>query len=363
MPIALIVAEGIELMLLGIEIGGTKLQLGVGPGDGTIVALERSGVDPAAGAAGIRRQILDLVPKLLTGAGLARSDIRAVGIGFGGPVRADLSTVTKSHQIAGWDDFPLGDWSRRELGWPTIVHNDADTAGLAEACFGAGRGYSPVFYVTIGSGIGGGIVIDQRIYRGAGAGAAEFGHLMVPYPSDSAIPSLRELREELPTAPDSPASIESLCSGWAIEKHARRLIEARIATPAVGAEPTRLRSPQADCEQLLTMAGGDIKNVTTELIASAARSGNHFAHDLFVPAIGLLAWALAQVIALLCPRRIVIGGGVSNLGDELLFEPLRQQVARQVFPPFAGCYEIVPAALGEEVVIHGALRLAKERLA
>src|SRR5262245_44548540 len=126
-------------MFLGIEIGGTKLQLGIGAGDGNIVALWRGAVDIAAGADGIRKQIVAAVPELLDRAKLQREQIRGVGIGFGGPVDDATRTVIKSHQIEGWDNFPLADWITELLGWPVALGNDADVAGLAEALFGAGK--------------------------------------------------------------------------------------------------------------------------------------------------------------------------------------------------------------------------------
>src|SRR5713101_6728830 len=173
---------------LGIEIGGTKLQLGVGPGDGTLAGLWRGTVDVAAGPEGIRRQITTAVPELLARSGLDRKQIKGVGIGFGGPVDDATRTIIKSHQIEGWDNFPLADWIREITGLPAVLGNDADVAGLAEALFGAGKGLSPIFYITIGSGIGGGLIINGEIYRGCGRGAAEIGHCLVRsgphFPSD-----------------------------------------------------------------------------------------------------------------------------------------------------------------------------------
>src|SRR6516165_3830007 len=166
-------------MWLGIEIGGTKLQLGVGPDDGRLRGLWRATVDVAAGPEGIRRQITAAVPELLARSGVARSQLRGVGIGFGGPVDDTTHTVIRSHQIAGWDNFPLADWVSDVVGLPAVLGNDADVAGLAEALVGAGKGMSPIFYVTIGSGIGGGLIIDGEIYRGCGRGAAEIGHVRV----------------------------------------------------------------------------------------------------------------------------------------------------------------------------------------
>jgi glucokinase len=289
-------------MFLGIEIGGTKLQLGVGPGDGTLAGLWRGGVDLAGGGEGIRRQIVAAVPELLATSGTDRSQLQAVGFGFGGPVDDAARGVLKSHQVGGWEGFPLAAWAEETLGLPAMLGNDADCAALAEALFGAGRGFSPVFYMTIGSGIGGGLVIDGEVYRGAGKGAIEVGHLRM-------------------MTPEGPRPLELVASGWAIDRTAE----------------------MTGSEVAVAIAKGDA--VTRGVLDSACE---------------YLAEALCHVIALLCPRRIVVGGGVSLMGD-VLFGPLRRKVAERVFQPFADCYEIVPAALGEEVVVHGALRLAATR--
>jgi glucokinase len=297
-------------MYLGIEIGGTKLQLGLGPGDGTLAALWRGTVAPSEGADGIRRQIVQAVPELLASAGLDRAQLQGVGIGFGGPVDDAMHTVIKSHQIDGWDNFPLADWIGGLVGLPAALGNDADVAGLAEALFGAGKGLSPIFYITIGSGIGGGLIVNGDIYRGCGRGAAEIGHLRLLMSRDSKEP----LRYDI---------LEHAASGWAIERVAQRRVHD---------------------------------------LGEAIRAGEPAARSLLDHALGYLSEAICQVIALLSPRRIVIGGGVSLLGEEVLFGPLRQRVTERVFKPFAECYEIVPAALGEAVVVHGALALARNRL-
>src|SRR5579862_6703376 len=198
-------------MFLGIEIGGTKLQLGVGAGDGVLAALWRGPVDVAAGPEGIRRQITTAVPELLARAGLERSQLQGVGIGFGGPVDDATRTIIKSHQIEGWDNFPLAAWVSDVVGLPAALGNDADVAGLAEALHGAGKGLSPIFYVTIGSGIGGGFIIDGEIYRGVGRGAAEIGHL--------------RMRSAAGTRMRSGAdTLESFASGWGMESASQSLL-------------------------------------------------------------------------------------------------------------------------------------------
>jgi glucokinase len=308
-------------MYLGIEIGGTKLQLGVGADTGVLAGLWRGAVDVAAGPEGIRRQITAAVPELLARAGVERGRLRGVGVGFGGPVDDHTRTVIKSHQIEGWDNFPLADWVGDLVGLPAVLGNDADVAGLAEALHGAGKGLSPVFYVTIGSGIGGGLIIDGEIYRGAGRGAAEIGHLRMWYVRHHFTGDWWE----------AIAPLEERASGWALGRWWKH---------------SKLASSHS-AEDVVKLAWG----------------GDQEALDILHHAWGVLADGICHVIALLCPRRIVIGGGVSLIGEDLLFRPLREFVARNVFRPFAGLTDIVPAALGEEVVVHGAIALARQRLA
>jgi glucokinase len=314
---------------LGIEIGGTKLQLGIGEGDGKLASLWRGTVDVAAGPEGIRKQIMAAVPELLAKADVDRGQIGGVGIGFGGPVDDATRTIIKSHQIEGWDGFPLADWITDMLGWPAVLGNDADVAGLAEALFGAGKGLSPIFYITIGSGIGGGLIINGEIYRGVGRGAAEIGHLLVE--------DVGCLTTWFP--------LEEHCSGWAISRKANE----------------SLWGDRGYLSSLFRLATAEKRSLITEDIARAASKGDAFALSILDETWWKLAHAICHVIALLCPRRIVIGGGVSLMGEKLLFRPLREKVGQATFKPFAGCYDIVPADLGEEVVVHGALGLARRR--
>jgi glucokinase len=319
-------------MFLGIEIGGTKLQLGLGEGDGSLRGLWRGPVEVAAGAEGIRKQIVHAVPELLANSRVDKASIRGIGIGFGGPVDDATHTVIKSHQIAGWDNFPLADWLSNLFGWPAVLGNDADVAGLAEALFGAGKGLSPIFYITIGSGIGGGLIINGEIYRGCGRGAAEIGHVRVPIAA---------------SPPNRFAILEELASGWAIERQGRE----------------RGESGGAGSQALLQRIGGKWQDLKAHHLADAARKQDPFAWEILNSAWDSLAEGICHVITLLCPGRIVIGGGVALMGEDLLFGPLRQKVAERVFKPFAECYDIVPAALGEDVVVHGAMALARKRLA
>ena len=313
------------MMFLGVEIGGTKLQLGLGAGDGTIAALWRGSVDRAAGGEGIRRQIVAAVPELLAQAGVDRSQLKGVGVGFGGPTDDATQSVIKSHHISGWDGFPLASWLTELLDLPTVICNDADVAGLAEALFGAGKGLSPIFYITVGTGIGGGLIIDGEIYRGVGRGAAEIGHIVITEGDDEG---------------NRDFIVEDYSSGLGIERAAAKM--AASGTKFDHIDPTQ--------------------PITTKAIAEAAKLGDYHACRLYRIATDALATAINHVVTLLCPRRVIIGGGVSLIGEELFFEPIRRYVAERGMQALAGLTEIVPAALGEEVVIHGALALARRKL-
>jgi glucokinase len=340
-------------MFLGIEIGGTKLQLGVGRGDGgKLLALERRDVDPSRGAAGILEQIESTAAGLLQ-----KHHVSRIGIGFGGPVDAAAGRVVKSHQVDGWDDAPLADWCRSTLGRPTVLGNDCDAAALAEARFGAGRGKRIVFFVTVGTGVGGGLVVDGKLHGRHRPAAAEIGHLR---------PGLHADRAE--------ETVESLASGWGIAAAARARLSGDVSRPLLAARhgegpasADEVRRRLADAEQtgkeytadLLNRAGGDLDALTAKMVAQAAADGNEVAREVLDHATQALGWAIAQVITLLAPEAVVVGGGVSLSGEQF-FAPLRKETARYVFPPLADVYEIVPAALGELVVVHGALALAAE---
>ena len=283
--------------LLGIEIGGTKLQLALGRDDGTVEALERRRIRPEAGALGILAQIAEAYRTLLARNEVVGERPEAAGVGFGGPVDAALGVVVRSHQVEGWAGFPLADWVRSELGIDrVVVQNDADTAGLGEARFGSGVGLSPVFYVTVGSGIGGGLILDGRIYRGSGSGAAEIGHLWVDDGSGGR------------------ARLEDVASGWAIGAAGRGL------------------------------GPGGSSDVSAVDVARASGAGDPRASAILDRATGALASALAHVVTLLGPRRIILGGGVSLLEDPLWLDPIRAKLADLAFPPFLGKYDVVSAA-------------------
>jgi glucokinase len=300
-------------MTLGIEIGGTKLLLVLGDRAGNIRERRKLTVDPAQGAVGIRQQIEGALPRLLSGRRIMR-----VGVGFGGPVDWKTGRICRSHQIEGWSEFDLAGWLRQLTGAPVAVDNDANVAALGEAVRGAGVGFSPVFYVTLGSGVGGGLVVDGRIYHGAKPGEAEIGHVRL----------------------DRQGTIvEARCSGWSVDARIREL---------------SAKEPKSPLARLAGQtAGGEAKH-----LATAWQQGDAAAKRLLQETAEDLAFGLSHVVHLLHPEIIVLGGGLSGVG-----EPLRAAVASALRPfmmeAFAPGPGIVLAALGEDAVPTGALELAR----
>jgi glucokinase len=200
-------------MYLGAEIGGTKLQVGVCDRRGRLIELERRIVERSNGAAGILAQFRHLIPPLIR-----RYPVRAIGVGFGGPYDLQRQRAVTSHQIAGWNGFPVRAWFRRQFRLPVFVDNDQNCAAYAEATVGAGKGKRTVFYITVGTGIGGGLVIDGKFHHGR-YGAAEIGHTVLPARFDKSLLQLLQKNGGFRT-------VEAVASGLAIEQGVSTVPEA-----------------------------------------------------------------------------------------------------------------------------------------
>jgi glucokinase len=300
---------------LGVEIGGTKLQiLAVDSGD-RIIERVKLPVDAHRGAAGIREQLEFQLPQLVS-----RHKPDRIGVGFGGPVDWRTGCIARSHQIEGWSGFALTEWLGQLTGVQVWADNDANVAALGEARRGAGAGFNPVFYVTLGSGVGGGLVVDGRIYHGTTPGESEIGHLRL----------------------DRRGTIlESRCSGWAVDRKVREFADANPGSRLAALAAKETQGAARHLTQAL--AEGD---------SGACQILNETAEDL--------AFGLSHVAHLFHPEVIVIGGGLSHVG-----EPLRAAVERCLAPYLMGVFRPGPrialAQLGEDAVPVGAIEMGAIR--
>ncbi|PYT27949.1 MAG: ROK family protein [Acidobacteria bacterium] len=277
---------------LAVDIGGTKFAVALFEGD-KMIRRESRPTDREGARDWMLQQVVGIAR-----AWKREASFECCGIGFGGPVDFGDQRVAFSTHIGGWNDFKLTSFLADALGVPAIMDNDANAGALGEAVYGAGRGHDPLFYMTLSTGIGGGIYAGGKIWRGADGWAGEIGHVAI--------------------RPDGPECLckargcfERLCCGlWLERDHGKPAKEL-------------LRDP----------------NFVDRYVVD-------------------LALGLKACIMLMNPSRIVIGGGISNAGDAL-FGPLRAELDRQITDWSGARVDVAPAALGNDSVLYGALALAK----
>ncbi|TNM45099.1 ROK family glucokinase [Nocardioides albidus] len=307
----------------GIDIGGTKIAGAVVAPDGTVVAearVESPATDPTA---------MEEAAAALVAGFAAEHDVTAVGVGAAGNVASDRSTVLFAPNIA-WRNEPLGVDLARLTGLPVVVENDANAAAWGEFRYGAGRDVDDQLMVTVGTGVGGGVVIDGKLLRGAYGVAAEIGHLNV-------------VRDGRLCGCGNRGCLEQYGSGTALVRAAREAVAGNSLL----------------AQDLVDRAGGDPAAITGPMITTAAQEGDRFAIEQFEHLGSWLGHGIASLVAVLDPAVIVIGGGVSDAGD-LLVAPLRSAfehgLAGRGYRPTA---EIRLAELGNRAGVIGAADLAR----
>lgn len=280
-------------MILAIDIGGTKFSIAAFDGP-RMVRRESRATDTAGG----RDWMLARIEEIVT---VWKRDLtfERCGIGFGGPVNFVSQRVVLSTHVGGWRDFDLCGFVGSLIGAPAIMDNDANVGAIGEGEFGAGKGFSPLFYMTLSTGIGGGIYENGRVWRGADSYGGEIGHMTIR-----------------PDGPDclcgARGCFERMCCGLWLQRDYARPAKDLMQEPA-------------------------------------------FVERYVID----LALGLKAAIMLLNPQRIVIGGGISKAGDRL-FVPLRTELRKQITSWSGARIDVVPAALGDDSVLYGALALAGE---
>jgi glucokinase len=309
-------------LAIGVDIGGTKISAGVVDGAGAVIDRERRPT-PGSDVAQTEAAIVEVVTALA-----ARHSVTCVGIGAAGWIGSDRATVLFSPHLA-WRNEPLRDALAGRIGLPLVVENDGNASAWAEYRFGAARGHSSLVCVTLGTGIGGGLVLDGSLYRGANGIACEYGHMTI-------VPDGRSC------ACGNRGCWEMYASGRALARDARELV---AESPAVAA-------------RLIELAGS-VDAITGPMVTQAAAEGDPAAESICTTMGRWLGRGLANLAAALDPSMFVIGGGVSEAG-ELLLAPARLEFAHTLtgrgFRPVA---VIEAAAFGADAGLVGAADLAR----
>ncbi len=317
------------MLTIGVDVGGTKVAAGLVDEAGTILARTRQRT-PSASPVDVEDVIASCVADLRerTPAG---AEVEAVGVGAAGFISADRSTVLVAPNLS-WRNEPLRQAVSSRVGLPVVVENDANAAAWGEHRFGAGREEKHLVVVTVGTGIGGGIVLDGVLYRGRYGVGAEFGHMRV---SESG----------RRCGCGQHGCWEQYCSGRALLREAREIADVQ----------------RAYGKRLLELGGGRPEGIEAPEVTEAAREGDPAALDCFEEVGGWLGQGLAALAAILDPGTFVIGGGVADAG-ELLLGPARRVFAERLTGTAARPHaQIRLAALGNDAGLVGAADLARHR--
>lgn len=312
--------------IIGVDLGGTTIKVGAVPvGGGTVLGMRSLPTDAHIGAKFVVDRIVSMIRDVRRDAaregGLGADAFIGVGLGSPGPLDRKTGTVIETPNL-GWRNFPLRDLIAKATGLPAELDNDANAATLGEWWQGAGRGVHHLVGVTLGTGIGGGIMLGGELYHGARDVAAEIGHMTIDI-----------------------TGRKCACGNYGC-------LEAYASGPAIAARA--VEGLEAGASSLIPeFAGGDLRAVTAETVSDAIVAGDDYAVSVMQDTAGFLGTGLANLINILNPDMIVVSGGVTRAGAHL-FDPLRREVRKRAFRPAAEACRIVSSELGGMAGVIGA---------
>ncbi len=319
--------------VLGVDIGGTNLVVGSVAEDGsTVVATASEPTHSEAGATDVVDRLVGLAERAIanTRREAPGGEILGVGVGAPGPLDTKRGIVLLTPNL-GWVNMPLRQLIHDRLGLPAALDNDANCAVLGEWWVGAARGARHAIGITIGTGIGGGIIIDGKLYHGASDVAGEIGHTTID-------------TEGRRCKCGNYGCLEAYASGPNIALRAVEELEA-------GAE-SRLRA----------LVGGDLGKITAQTVYQAAADGDELALEVVNDTAKFLGVGIGNLLNVFNPEVVVVCGGVTLAGDHL-FEPLRREVARRAFKPAVAACRIVPGELAGTAGVYGAAKVFLDQTA
>lgn len=310
---------------LGIDLGGTDIKAGTVDRTGRVLQRWKKSTEARGGAQVILQRMLELAQEIIEQSKGEGMEIVGIGIGSPGIIDHKNGIVVKMiDNLPGWSGMRLAQQFEERLGYPTRIDNDANVFALGECLFGAGKGKSDIVCYTLGTGVGGGIIIDRKVHHGAHGYAAELGHDTV------------EL-DGIPCSCGNIGCVEMYASARAIGLYAQQQL-------------------QAGRESLMTEMAAAIDQVTSKTVYEASLKGDQLAKEVIARTARYLGAGIAAVVCVLDPEMVVIGGGGANMGDVLL-DPVREEVKRRVYFSDAVDTPIVRAQLGEDAGFVGAAGL------
>ena len=312
---------------LGMDVGGTKLAVLVGTSEGEVLEKIKRPTNAERGPWPIIDDLLEMAEEVLAKAGKSLEEIDAVGVSIGGPLDAAKGIIYSPPNLPGWDAIPLKNVLSVKLEKPVFVENDANAGALAEWRFGAGRGTKNMVFLTAGTGMGAGLILDNRLFRGANYLAGEVWK----------IPLIRKSLDD-----KNPLEFEYLTAGPGLARLARQHLQKKPFS------------------KMLELTGGKIEAVTGEVIGRAARAEDPLALQVLNEAGTYLGWGLAVLVDVLNPELFVVGTLGIHLGD-LLLEPARQAMCETAVRQAAEIARVVPAQLDEKIGDVAALCVAIEK--
>ena len=315
-------------LTIGIDVGGTKVLAGVVDSNGQIISRVRKDT-PKSGGPQLVEVITEIVQEINQNPQFA-GKITGVGLSWAGLISSDRSTIIDSPNISNCTNYPIGKLLSEKISLPVIVENDASAALWAEYKFGVAQNLNPVMFFIIGTGMGGGLIVDGNLHRGYSGAGAEFGHMIVQ-------------KDGQLCGCGTKGCIEQYASGTALLRIARELIQERPAQSAA----------------LLAKVEGKPENLTGSILTAAARENDEIALAAFKRQADWLGMAMASYTLILDPQAIIIGGGVVEAG-ELLIKPAAEAMVK--YMPFGkdrNIPQVLAAKFGNDAGLVGAANLAR----
>ena len=312
------------MLFCGIDIGGTKCAVSLGQmkDDGDFEILEKEKFATLSPYETLDK-FAEILQRLLNG-----RKLNAIGISCGGPLDSKTGVIMSPPNLPGWDNIPAVDFFKERFGVPTIIQNDANACCYAEYKFGAGKGYNNVVFLTFGTGLGAGLILDGRLYSGTNDNAGECGHI--------------RLAEDGPVGYGKAGSFEGFCSGGGIASLGRTMTLDKI----------NKGEKVAFCPTL-----DDLDSINAKVIADYADAGDEFAKSIYAVSGRHLGMGLSVLIDILNPEVIIIGS-IFSRSRNLLWEECKKVIDKEALPGAASVCKVVTSGLGEKIGDYAALSLA-----